>query len=375
VKIRHRVDAIAPHEKCVVVCDLASGRSWRESYDHLLIATGSQPIDPELPGREAAGIFPIKNLAGGIALRRELDAREIRRVVVVGAGYIGLEMVENLLLRGLEVTVVEQGNQVLPLLAPELAAQVEQAVAAGGAALHLGKPLLGYEMKNGRVSGVATDKQSLPADLVVLGMGVRPSSELAEAAGIELGIKKAIRTDKRMATSSHGIWAAGDCAESYHVIDGRPYYLPLGTVANRHGRAAGANIAGDRVDYGGTAGTAVTRTCGAEVGMTGLLEKELRESGIEVVSETVQSRTRSGYFPGAGPIAVRLTADAASGRILGGQIVGGEGAAKRIDVVAVAVQSGLTAAQMSELDLGYAPPFSPVWDPVVIAARQLSKKL
>jgi NADPH-dependent 2,4-dienoyl-CoA reductase/sulfur reductase-like enzyme len=375
VKTGHRVTGIDPGSRQLTAVELASGRELTETYDQLLIATGSRAMDLEVPGRQADRIFPIKTLDGAVALRQTLETGRIRQAVVVGAGYIGLEMVEAFLRRGLKVTLLERADQVLARLDPAMAGQVAEALAREGVRLLFGEPPLAFDTAGGIVTGVMTPNHSLPADLVVFGMGVEPVSELAAAAAIELGVKGTIRTDRRMATSIPGIWAAGDCAESMQLLTGRPAYYPLGTVANRHGRVAGVNIAGGRAEYPGSLGTAVTKICGMEVGQTGLLESELKEMAIPYVGEKISSLTCSDYYPGSDPITIKLLASREDGRLLGGQIVGGRGAAKRIDVIATAMQAGLTAERVSELDLSYAPPFSPVWDPVLIAARQLARKL
>jgi NADPH-dependent 2,4-dienoyl-CoA reductase/sulfur reductase-like enzyme len=241
--------------------------------------------------------------------------------------------------------------------------------------LYLEETLSAFETKEGKVTGVVTDKRTLPADIVVLGLGVRPNTALAAAAGIPLGEHGAIRVNARMETGSPGIWAAGDCAESFHLVSRRPFYVALGTVANRQGRVAGINLGGGYATFPGVMGTAVTKICQLEVARTGLQEIEIAALGLEHVSAVIKSRTRAGYYPGAGEITVKLLAEKGSGRLLGGQIVGLEGSAKRIDTVATALHAGFTVEAMINLDLGYAPPFSPVWDPVVTAARAVAKKL
>jgi NADPH-dependent 2,4-dienoyl-CoA reductase/sulfur reductase-like enzyme len=373
VRTGHRVTGIDPRNRRVTAINLESRRELTESYEQLLIATGSRAMDLEVPGRQAARIFPIKTLEGAVELRRTLDAGQIRRAVVVGAGYIGLEMAEAFLRRGLEVAVLEKASQVLVTLDAEMANQVAEALEGEGVRFFFEEPPVAFEMAAGAVQAVVTPNRTLPTDLVVFGMGVRPASELAAAAGIELGVQGAIRTDRRMTTGIAGIWAAGDCAESPHLLTGQPSYFPLGTVANRHGRVAGVNIAGGHAEFPGSLGTSVTKACGMEVGQTGLLESELQKMAIPYASEKISSHTRSGYYPGSDPITIKLLASLENGRLLGGQIVGGRGAGKRIDVIATALQAGLTAEQVSELDLSYAPPFSPVWDPVLIAARQLAR--
>ena len=310
-----------------------------------------------------------------VELRRLLDGGSARKGVVVGGGYIGLEMAEALVRRGMEVTLIDSSPQVMGTLDEDMGHLVSQALRDFGVTLYLEETLKGFDTKGGKVTGVVTDKRSLPADIVILGLGVRPNTSLAEAAGIPLGEKGSIRVNERMETGIAGIWAAGDCAESFHLISRKPFYIALGTVANREGRVAGINLGGGYATFPGVVGTAVTKICKVEVARTGLQEKELRTLGIEWVSAVIKSRTKAGYFPGAGEITVKVLAERGSGRLLGGQIVGMEGSAKRIDTLATALHAGFTVEEMINLDLGYAPPFSPVWDPVVTAAREAAKRL
>lgn len=374
VRIRHEVTAIDPQARRVHVVDLTSGRDFWEPYDELLLATGARPIIPKLDGHDAQGVLAVHTLESGIRVRKFVEMTRPRHAVVVGGGYIGLEMAEAFLLLGVNVRLIEKAPQVMTTLDPDVAAFVADALQAKGVALHLEESLEGFETKNGTLSAVVTDKGAYAADIALMGLGVRPNTEIAAEAGIPLGVRGALHVDRRMATSVEGVWGAGDCAESYHLITGKPFYVALGTVANRHGRVAGTNIAGGRALMGGVLGTAVTKICSVEVGRTGLQEQELQELGWDYVSETIVSRTKAGYFPESGPIHVKLLAEKRTGKIFGGQIVGETGSAKRIDVVATAITGGLTVEAMSELDLGYAPPFSPLWDPVIIAARVLSKK-
>jgi NADPH-dependent 2,4-dienoyl-CoA reductase/sulfur reductase-like enzyme len=252
---------------------------------------------------------------------------------------------------------------------------VSRALQKIGVTLYLDEELTAFETKAGKVTGIVTDKRTLAADIVILGLGVRPNTALAAAAGIPLGEKGSIRVNERMETGSAGIWAAGDCAESFHLVSRRPFHIALGTVANRHGRVAGINLGGGYATFPGVTGTAVTKICQVEIARTGLQEKEIMALGLEHVSAVIKSRTKAGYYPGAGEITVKLLAERGSGRLLGGQIVGMEGSAKRIDTLATALHAGFTVEEMINLDLGYAPPFSPVWDPVVTAAREVAKKL
>jgi NADPH-dependent 2,4-dienoyl-CoA reductase/sulfur reductase-like enzyme len=317
----------------------------------------------------------VGTLQSGLEIRERLEGGTIKRAVVVGGGYIGLEMAEALVKNGLEVSLIDRSPQVMGTLDDDMGVLVSDALRAFGVSLYLEESLTAFTTKEGRVTGVETDKRRLPADIVILGLGVRPNTALAAAAGIPLGEKGSIRVNERMATGIAGIWAAGDCAESFHLVSRRPFYIALGTVANRQGRVAGINLGGGYATFPGVIGTAVTKICQVEVARTGLQEKEIAALGLEHVSSIIKSRTKAGYFPGAGEISVKLLAEKGSGRLLGGQIVGLDGSAKRIDTVATALHAGFTVEEMINLDLGYAPPFSPVWDPVVTAARAVAKKL
>jgi len=375
VRVLHEVEAIDAARRRVHVRDLKTGRSAWESYDQLLIATGASPICPDLPGSDAVNICGVNTLESGLDIHRRLAREGMKKGVVVGGGYIGLEMAEALVRNGLQVSLVDRGSEVMGTLDEDMGALVSQALRDTGVTLYLEEALTKFRTKAGKVTGVVTDKRTLNADIVILGLGVRPNTELAAAAGIPLGEKGSIRVNGRMETGIAGIWAAGDCAESFHLVSRKPFYIALGTVANRHGRVAGINLGGAYATFPGVVGTAVTKICHVEVARTGLQEKELRELGIEWVSAVIKSRTKAGYYPGAGDITVKVLAERGSGRLLGGQIVGMEGSAKRIDTLATALHGGFTVEEMINLDLGYAPPFSPVWDPVVIAAREAAKKL
>jgi NADPH-dependent 2,4-dienoyl-CoA reductase/sulfur reductase-like enzyme len=242
-----------------------------------------------------------------------------------------------------------------------------------GVRLFLGERLQRFDVDaSGRVRSVVTDQHALEADLVILGLGIRPNSALAREAGIQLGPSGAIRVDRQMRTSVADIWAAGDCAESFHRVKEEPTFIALGTVANKHGLVAGTNLSGGSLEFPGVLGTAITRFQDLEIARTGLSEKEAKALGIAYRSRTIEALTRSHYFPGAAKLKVKLLVDATTGRLLGGQIVGRGGAGKRIDTLATAITARMTAEQLVYLDLAYAPPFSPVWDPVQTAARTLS---
>ncbi|HEX5613592.1 MAG TPA: FAD-dependent oxidoreductase [Acidimicrobiia bacterium] len=372
VRTGHEAVAIDVERRVVRVRCLDDGTETDEPYDRLLIATGASPIRPELPGADAAGIFGIQTITDGIALRAAIDDHDPRHAVVVGCGYIGLEMAEAMTKRGLEVSLIEAGPQPMSTLDPDMGALVADALRDLGVSLHLGTAAEGFLVEGGRVRAVATREREFPADIVVLGIGVTPNVDLAYHAGIGIGSTGAIQTDQRMQTTIDGVYAAGDCAESFHRVSRRPAFVALGTHANKQGRVVGVNASGGYATFPGVVGTAITKVCDYEVGRTGLNESEARRAGFAYDVARIEARTRAHYYPGASKVTVKMLAEQRTGRLLGAQIIGKEGAAKRIDVVAAAVWNGMTASEFANLDLGYAPPFSPVWDPVLTAARKVS---
>jgi NADPH-dependent 2,4-dienoyl-CoA reductase/sulfur reductase-like enzyme len=316
----------------------------------------------------------VQTLDDGIALLRALEEKP-RRAVVVGAGYIGLEMAEALIRRGLKVSLIDAAEQPMSTLDPDMGALVADALRDLGVEVFLGERIEGFAESGGRVTAALTENRTLPADLVVLGLGTRPNSALAEASGIPVGETSGIRTDRRMRTTVEGVWAAGDCVETFHLVSQRPVAIALGTHANKQGRAAGINIGGGYATFPGVVGTAVSKICEYEVARTGLTTAGAAEAGFETAEEIVESTTRAGYYPGTRQIKIKMIADRRTGRLLGAQIVGQEGAAKRIDALAVAIWHEMTVEDMTGLDLSYAPPFAPVWDPVLIAARKAAKRV
>lgn len=370
VRTGHEVVAIDTAGQTVTVKVVATGETFTEGYDHLLIATGATPIRPPFPNVDAGGVSVVHTIPDALAIDAVIAGRSPRRAVVVGGGYIGLEMVEAFLARGLEVSMVEKLPQPMATLDPDLGDLVAASLVDQGVDVRLGTGVEGIEVDGeGWVRAVATDSGPVPADLVVLALGNRPNVALAEAAGVPLGPTGAIATDSHMATAVAGVWSAGDCAESRHRVSGAPAWVALGTHANKQGRVVGLNVSGTDAEFPGVIGTAVTRVGPTEIGRTGLNQREARAAGFDAVVGTVEGTSRAHYYPGGSPMTVRVVADRGSGRMLGAQIVGGAEAAKRIDALAVAVWNEMTVDQFEQLDLGYAPPFSPVWDPTLVAAR------
>ncbi|WP_371544895.1 FAD-dependent oxidoreductase [Streptomyces sp. NBC_00554] len=352
--------------------DLETGAEEWTPYDKLVIATGARPIRPDLPGADAPGVHGVQTLDDGQALLDTLAATEGRRAVVVGAGYIGVEMAEALINRGYEVTVVNRGKEPMSTLDPDMGRLVHTAMEGLGITMvndaQVTKLLTG---EDGRVRAVVTEDAEYPADVVVLGIGVRPETALAKAAGLPLGDHGGLLTDLAMRVRGHeNIWAGGDCVEVLDLVSGRERHIALGTHANKHGQVIGANVGGGYGTFPGVVGTAVSKVCDLEIARTGLREKDARRAGLQFETVVIESTSRAGYYPGADLMTVKMLAERRTGRLLGVQIVGREGAAKRVDIAAVALTACMTVEQMTALDLGYAPPFSPVWDPILVAARK-----
>jgi NADPH-dependent 2,4-dienoyl-CoA reductase/sulfur reductase-like enzyme len=373
----HRERGIAVHTRTTVTAvDLdrreltvrdQRGDERTEGFDQIVLATGAEAVAPDVPGAETTE--PARTIDAAERFRRALEQGG-DSAVVIGGGYIGLEMAEALVRRGLRVTLVEHAGQVMATLDDDMAAHVQDAAEGVGIDVRLGAEL--QEVSDGVVR---VDGEELPADHVVMATGVRPATGLAREAGLELGDSGALRVDDHQRCPDHdGVFAAGDCVESWHRVLQRPMNVQLGTHANKQGRIAGANATGADVAFPGVIGTAASKICRYEVARTGITEREAADAGIEVRAATAKDRTRAGYYPGSGPIWVKLVV-APDGRLLGGQIVGTEGAAKRIDVLATCIWAGMSVGEIELLDVSYAPPYSGVYDPLLVAARAATKVL
>ncbi|MEU7100863.1 FAD-dependent oxidoreductase [Streptomyces longwoodensis] len=377
LRLRTEVTELDVAGKRVRARDVDSGAESWTSYDRLVLATGARPVRPELPGIDAQGVHGVQTLDDGQALLDTLSRARGRRAVVVGAGYIGVEMAEALINRGYEVTVLNRGSEPMSTLDPDMGRLVHTAMEGLGITMvndaTVTKVLTGDD---GWVRAVATEDAEYPADVVVLGIGVRPDTALARAAGLPLGAHGGLLTDRAMRVRGHDdIWAGGDCVEVLDLVSGQQRHIALGTHANKHGQVIGTNVGGGYATFPGVVGTAVSKVCDLEIARTGLREKDARRVGLRYEAVIIESTSRAGYYPGASPMTVKMLAERRTGRLLGVQIVGREGAAKRVDVAAVALTAGMTVEQMTALDLGYAPPFSPVWDPVLVAARKAATKV
>ncbi len=370
VRLRNEAMAIDLDRREVEARDHENGRTTRIGFDQLMLGLGARPRRPPLPGIDHPMVHGVQNLEDARALIADMERRRIDAAVVIGGGYIGLEMAEACLHLGLHTTLLDQAPEIMGTLDADMGSRVNEALHNAGVEVLTSTRVLGID------DGVVRSGEGdISADLVILGLGVTPNSSIASDAGIELGAGDAIGVDRRQQTSAAGVWAAGDCAESYHLVSRRNVHVALGTVANKQGFVAGTNIAGGDASFPGVVGTAITRICDTEVARTGLTEIEAALAGFDFVAVTVTGRTRASYYPGAEPVVVKMVAERGKGRVLGAQIVGGQGAGKRIDTIATALHAGNTAQELTQLDLAYAPALSPLWDPVQMAAREVMARL
>jgi len=366
-------------------------------YDHLLVATGAAAVTPPIEGLDLEGVYTLGSMTDGKELR-EFVARSREEspmeqpdsgpachflescegaVGIVGGGYIGVEMAEALAENGFEVHLFQRGDRVLKGFSEATSGAVAEHLGERDVALYLGSEVEAFE-GDGRVEAVVTADGRIEVEMVLLGTGVRPRTDLAEAAGIELGPTGAIATDAYRETNVPDVYAAGDCAEAEHVVTGESAYVPLALTANRHGRAIGQTVAGTPTEGGGVAGTAAVKAFALEAARTGILDHdEAREAGFDPVTKTIDAKSRAGYYPEGGTVTVTLSADRGSGRVLGGSLVSeyGEGAVHRSHALVGAVTEGVTVDELANYDLAYAPPFNTTWDPVLTAAKVLGGEL
>ncbi len=376
VRTEHLVLEVDTAGKRIRVLDKQNNSEFWQPYGQLLIATGGKAYCPkDITGHDADNVFGVTTLKSGINIENFIESQKPQTAVIVGGGYIGLEMAEALLIRGLEVTLITKGPQVMNTLDPDMGTHVTEALIKLGVTVYPDEALKGFDIENNIVTNVITDKQKIPADMVVFGMGTSPNTAFLEGSGIALGVKDAIKVNAQMQTNIPDVWAAGDCTETLNMVSRQHMHLALGTLANKTGLVAGSSIAGEQAMFPGAVGTAVCKVCSYEVARTGLQEKELNKLGIDYATTVIDAFSRADYYPGSSKIIVKLLAEKNSGRLLGGQIIGQEGAAKRIDVLATAITHNLTLQNIIDLDLSYAPPFSPVWDPVQTCARKLIKMI
>jgi NADPH-dependent 2,4-dienoyl-CoA reductase/sulfur reductase-like enzyme len=369
----HCVEETNP-DKQTVAGITADGKGFEFPYDRLMIATGSSAITPELPGFDLPGVFTLKNLDDGRKIKNFLKKNNIKKAVIIGMGYIALEMCESLVDLNIAVEMVKPNPVFLPWLEPSMAGIIKDGLESKGVGVYAGHAVDRIQTSPDGLQIIGPDL-NLTADIVLVGIGVTPCSQVAESAGLELSVAKSIAVDRNLRTSNGNIYAAGDCADAYHVVTGGKTWLPLALRANRAGWAVADNVCDKDVTLDGVAGTSVFRVFDFEVARTGLNLAEAGQAGFEPVENMIQSRSKAHAHPGNTTIYVNMIGDKKSGRLLGVQMVGTEGVAHRINGPAVALHNRMTVAQYSQTDLAYAPPFGPTWDPTLTGANQLMKKL
>jgi len=374
IDVRMGHEAVALDIEAQTVTVVANGQESDLTYDELVIASGARPVVPPLAGVDAPNVFGVHTIPDVRALLADMSEHKPTRAVVVGAGYIGVEMAEAFIDHGLHTTVIDAAALPMTSLDDDMSQTVAEQMAAQGIECHFGQALTAIEVgADGRARQVVTQGGTYPADIVVLALGVRPNTGFLASSGLPTGASGGLLTDRRQRVLGQDrIWAAGDCVDTYHRLKRRDVNVPLGTHANKQGRVLGTNLAGGYLTFPGVIGTAVTKVGSTTIGRTGLSTHEAAESGFETVSARVNTSVLAGYMPGSGTMTLKLVAERDTGRLLGGQIVGDHlMAAKRIDTVAMGVWSEMTAEELTSADLSYAPPFSPVWDPVQVASRRL----
>lgn len=388
VRIGHEVVGIDSRQKNITVQRLATGETLVQPYAKLLIATGASALKPLINGLDLPGVFTLRKLTDARQIDRFLAEHTARRGVIIGGGYIGLEMAEALHARGLEVTVIELLPQIMPNFDADMVQAVTTHLAEKGVTVLTGLRVRTVEQGQEQLA-VLTEpaanqqggKAGIATDLILVATGVRPNSELAKAAGLHLGASNAIWVDDQMRTSAPDVYAAGDCVAHQHLVLNQPAWIPLATSANKGGRIAGENMAGGNATFPGIIGTAVVKVFDYTMAVTGLTEQAAKHSGHfgangeDVGVAVIDENDRAGYWPGVTEIKVKVVFQKSTGRLLGGQIVGKDGVNKRIDILATAIHARMTVMEVGMLDLSYAPPYSPPWDPVQVCANVAAKEV
>jgi CoA-dependent NAD(P)H sulfur oxidoreductase len=370
VRLKHEGLHIHPDKKILEIHNYTEKKTYQETYDKLIIATGARAIRPEIPGMSLGNVFTVRGMADALGLSQALP--KAKRVVVVGAGYLGLEVVETCVALNIPVTLVQKSNKVLSDFGEAFSVQGLAELQRNNVEVLLETEVQGLEGTT-HVAHVITNKGRLEADVVIFGTGVQPNSELAAQAGIKLGVFNSIHTDEKMQTSLESTYAAGDVSDVFHRVSKRHDYLPIGTTANKQGRVAGANAAGEHDTFQGVVGTAILKLFDLGFARTGLTVSQARASNMEATSTLITSKDRAGYYPGAEPISVEITYNPTSGKLLGANLVGDVESVKRVDVIAALLHMEATVEDLARLDLAYAPPFAPVWDSLLVAANQARK--
>ncbi len=367
VRNNSEVLAIDRNEKTILIRDLNASEQYTESYDKMILAPGAEPVRPPIPGIDLDGVFHLRDIPDSDRIKGIIDSKSPKSAVVVGGGFIGLEMAENMILRGVNATIVEMGQQVMAPLDPEMAAIVHAHLKEQGVNLVLGKKVEAIKSIEGGLSVTTSGGIEFECDLVISAIGVAPENKLAKEAGLELGSRGHIRVDATMSTSDPNIYAVGDAVEIRDFVTGFPTSVALAGPANKQGRIAADNAMGRRSLYTGSLGASIVKVFNLAVAGTGASEKTLVKNGIPFQVSYTHSGSHASYYPGASPMAIKLIFCPNAGRILGAQIVGTDGVDKRIDIISTAIHGGMTVMDLEELEMAYAPPYSSAKDPINIA--------
>ena len=371
MKVRHEVLSIDRAAKTVTVRDLETGREFAEAYDKLLLAPGAKPTQPKLPGAGLDRVFTLRTVEDTLRIRRFVEQQRPRSAVLAGGGFISLELAENLREQGLEVTIVQRPKQLMNPFDADMAALIHTELRTHGVRLALGHTVEGFAEAEGGVQVLLQGEAPLQADMVILAIGVTPDSHLAAEAGLDLGIKGTIAVSDHMQTSDPDIYAVGDAVQVQQFVTGQPAHIALAGPANKQGRIAADNIAGGDSRYTGAQGSSVIKVFTLTAAATGLNETAARKAGLDVEAVILSPMNHAGYYPGGRVMTIKAVFARDTGKLLGAQIVGADGVDKRIDVLATAIRAGMTAADLTELDLAYAPPYSSAKDPVNMAGYMM----
>ena len=367
MKVRHEVTGIHPERKTVSVKNLETGEEFEEGYDKLILSPGARPTQPRLPGTGISKLFTLRTVEDTLRIKEHIDRHHPKSAILAGGGFIGLELAENLLELGMEVTIVQRPKQLMTPFDADMAAMIHGEMRRHGVRLVLGQTVEGFAEKDGGVDVLLKDNAPLHADMVVLAIGVTPDTALAKAAGLELGIKDSIVVNSRMETSVPDIYAAGDAVQVKHSVTGQDVLLSLAGPANKQGRIIADNICGGDSRYAGSQGSSVIKVFDMTAAVTGINETHGRKAGLDVDTVILSPMSHAGYYPGGRVMTMKVVFEKGTYRLLGAQIVGYEGVDKRIDVLATAIHAGMKATELKDLDLAYAPPYSSAKDPVNMA--------
>ena len=373
VRTFHEVIAIYPAKRIVAVKNLNTGDIREHWFSHLVIATGAEPLNPKIPGGDLKGIFTVRNLHDAIKIKDWMEVHTVKNALILGGGFIGLEMTEALTLAGTKVSLAEKQARLLSGMDSQVSEMTHEELKRNQVDVYTGNSVTRFIGSAGSVTAAILENGlKIPVEMVILGVGIKPATQLAKSAGFNLGQQGAIAVNQKLQTSFSGIYAAGDCAETFHTILGKNTYLPLGTTANKQGQVAGSNLCGVPATFKGSCGSAIVKVFDLEIARTGLSQMEADRNSTNLDSAAITHKSKAHYMRGMKPIYVKLMADRRTGRLLGAEMAGGD-MGKRIDVLTTAIHSRMTVPEIAALDLCYAPPFSPAWDPILIAARELLK--